>query len=121
MNRPMLLIDDDKTFLETLARSLQRRGENVLAASNTEDALHMLQKFNPDRAVLDMNLAGESGLQLLTKMLEISPQLRIIVLTGYASIVTAVDAMKQWKFKPATLNGKPVTVYYNLTVNFKLQ
>jgi two-component system response regulator RegA len=95
MNRPLLLIDDDKVFLETLARSLQRRGETVLIASNSEEALQAIREFNPDRAVLDLNLAGESGLQLLTQMLEQSPQLRIIMLTGYASIVTAVDAMKR--------------------------
>lgn len=95
MKHALLLIDDDKTFLETLSRSLQRRGENVITASTSAEALDALHVHQPDRAVLDMNLAGESGLQLLPQLLAESPQLRVVVLTGYASIVTAVDAIKR--------------------------
>jgi two-component system response regulator RegA len=106
MSAPLLLVDDDGVFLEALARSLRRRGETVLTARNAAEALAQLGASAPDRAVLDLNLEGDSGLQLLQLLHERAPALRIVILTGYGSIATAVEAMRRGAFnylcKPAT-------------------
>lgn len=91
----LLLIDDDEVFLQSLARSLGRRGEDVLTASHASQALELLKTHHVDRVVLDLNLAGESGMQLLPLLLQQQPALRVIMLTAYASVVTAVEAIKR--------------------------
>lgn len=91
----LLLIDDDEVFLQSLARSLQRKGETVLTAGTAQQALGLLAVQDVDRAVLDLNLAGESGMQLLPQLLQQQPELRVIMLTAYASVVTAVEAIKR--------------------------
>lgn len=95
MNESILLIDDDMVFLTSLARSLQRKGEIVLTASSPSDAMDLLVAHAPDKVVLDLNLNGESGLQLLLKILTQRPQTRVVLLTAYASVVTAVEAIKR--------------------------
>lgn len=91
----LLLIDDDEVFLQSLARSLQRRGEDVLTATQAQQALALVATHDVDRVVLDLNLAGESGMQLLPQLLQRQPDLRVIMLTAYASVVTAVEAIKR--------------------------
>jgi two-component system response regulator RegA len=90
-----LLIDDDETFASTLARSLSRRGIHTEIAHNPERALELVSGGGATRCVLDLNLAGESGLQLLPEMLNAKPDLEVVILTGYGSIATAVEAMRQ--------------------------
>ncbi|MCG2581095.1 MAG: response regulator [Marinobacter sp.] len=90
-----LLIDDDEAFLTVLQRSLARHGIDSGVATNGADALAKLQEGQPQRCVLDLNLAGESGLQLLPVLLSENPDLEILILTGYGSIATAVDAMRR--------------------------
>ncbi|MDY6798349.1 MAG: response regulator [Pseudomonadota bacterium] len=90
-----LLVDDDKTFLQVLQRSLKRRGIGAECACIGSEALALLSSRPFGRCVLDLNLAGESGLQLLSEMLEQQPNLEILVLTGYGSIATAVEAMRR--------------------------
>lgn len=89
-----LLIDDDETFARVLARSLTRRGQRVEVAHDAERALALLAGTAFDHAVLDLNLAGDSGLRLLPRLLALQPGLPVVVLTGYASIATAVEAIK---------------------------
>lgn len=90
----LLIVDDNEVFLQTLERSLQRRGYEVGAASAAEAALLRAQVDLPDRVVLDLNLGGESGLKLIPRLLDVHPAMRIVVLTGYASIATAVEAIR---------------------------
>lgn len=90
----LLIIDDDVAFATVLARSLTRRGYTVRHAANPEAALADVAAAAPPYIVLDLNLAGESGLRLLPLLLEKAPAARILVLTGYASIATAVEAVK---------------------------
>lgn len=103
----ILLIDDDVVFAGVLARGLQRRGHQPLLAHDAAEALLAIARL-PDAVILDLNLAGESGLRLLPELLAIAPQVRILVLTGYASIATAVDAVKlgavNYLAKPATVD-----------------
>ena len=100
-----LLIDDDEAFASVLRRALTRQGYLARVAGNVEAALAALAESLPSHIVLDLNLAGESGLRLLPLLRERAPQALILVLTGYASIATAVDAIKlgaaQYLAKPA--------------------
>ena len=91
----LLLIDDDPLFLQTLGRSLQRRGTEVATAHNSTDALQTLQHNSFDLILLDLNLDGASGLKLLQQILALQPHARIVMLTAYASVATAVDAIKR--------------------------
>ena len=90
-----LLVADAETFAPTLARSLGRRGIRAEVALNPAQALERLSQTQADRCVLDLNLAGESGLQLLPDLLSLRPDLDVLILTGYGSIATAVEAMRK--------------------------
>jgi len=92
---PLLLIDDDPVFSATLARSLQRRGYQVLTAADGTAALACLGQQDYELILLDLNLEGESGLQLLTQIRQQQPAARVVMLTAYASVATAVDAIKR--------------------------
>lgn len=89
-----LLVDDDITFSTTLSRSLKRRGYIVVIAHSVEDALLCCEDFTPDKAVIDLKLETRSGLSLIPLLRDRFPALRMIVLTGYSSIATTVDAIK---------------------------
>lgn len=91
----MLLIDDDSVFLQTMARSLTRRGEQILTAESAEEALRLVQQYRPEKILLDLNLGGDSGLQLLPQLLQALPGCYVVMLTGYASVATAVEAIKK--------------------------
>lgn len=109
MNDTLLVIDDDATFNGVLVRALGRRGFAVQGATGAEEALALAEEMQPDRVVLDLNLGGLSGLTLIPRLLAIAPQVRIVVLTGYASIATAVDAVKlgavQYLAKPVEVDA----------------
>ena len=92
----LLLIDDDPVFLTMLARSLKRRGWDSLSAHDEAEALSLLAAppAGIDGVLLDLNLAGYSGLRLIGPVREALPTVPVVVLTGYASIATAVDAIK---------------------------
>lgn len=91
----ILLIDDDEIFLQSLARSLERKGERVWQATHAHTAMSHLSEKTITRVVLDLNLNGESGLQVLLQILNAFPETRVIMLTAYASVVTAVEAIKR--------------------------
>ena len=101
----LLLIDDDDRFRAVLGRSLQRRGFQVTTADGPAAALALCAARAPEYVVLDLNLAGQSGLGLIQPLLELAPRARILILTGYASIPTVVSAIKlgavQYQAKPA--------------------
>ncbi len=111
MNRPctdcpsLLLVDDDTTFCGVLSRALEKRGFAVTVAHSVEQALPLAQANPPEYAVVDLKMAGASGLVLIQALHELDAATRIVVLTGYASIATAVEAVKlgatQYLAKPA--------------------
>jgi len=102
-----LLVDDDATFSRVLASALTRRGGEVVCAENSAEALTHCASAPIERVVLGLKLEGESGLTLLKKLMALQPQLRVVVLTGYSSISTAVTAVKlgavQYLCKPASV------------------
>lgn len=89
-----LLIDDDAVFRGVLARALGRRGQRVREAASAEAALAAVRTQAPERVLLDLRLERDSGLRLLPELLALAPAAEVVVLTGYASITTAVDAIK---------------------------
>lgn len=89
-----LLIDDEQHYLDILARSLCRQGFECLCANNSQQALTLLAQHDIDKIVLDLKINNESGLVLLEQIRQLKPQVKIIMLTGYSSIATAVEAVK---------------------------
>jgi len=89
-----LIVDDDPVFSQVLARSLTRRGYNTLVAESAEAAIPLAEKHKPDLATVDLKMDGDTGLLLLPKLLEIVPECKVVILTGYSSIATAVEAIK---------------------------
>lgn len=94
-DRPrLLLVDDDATFCSVLSRALETRGFQVGVAHTVAEALSRIQDSPPEYAVIDLKLPGQSGLALVSRLKALSERTRIVVLTGYASIATAVEAIK---------------------------
>ena len=93
--RELLVVEDDDAFARTLQRSFERRGYTVLRAASLEEVKGVLAKHRPGHAVVDLKLAGgASGLACVQHLSEHDPDMVIVVLTGYASIATAVEAIK---------------------------
>ena len=108
----LLLVDDDAVFARVLGRALNARGFSVRTATSSHEAMAQLSSdggLRLDFAILDLNLGGNSGLKLIGAIRRASPACRIVVLTGYASISTAVDAIKlgadQYLAKPIEVDA----------------
>lgn len=91
----LLIVDDDEVFAETLARACRRRGCEAVTAGNGQGALAALSDPSISGCVLDLRIADESGLQLIPELLQRRPGLRILMLTGYSAIATAVEAIRR--------------------------
>lgn len=106
-----LLVDDDEVFCKTLSKSLLHRGINSIVAHNNSSALEQLKEHSHtvSHAVVDLNIGNDSGLNLIPQLLSIKPKLTIVVLTGYSSIATTVEAIKRGAFnylcKPASADA----------------
>ena len=90
----VLVVDDDKAFCQALAGALRRRGLAVVVAHNYDDALAEAEAWSPDRAVVDLRMPGRSGLELVAALRRVDPSIAVVVLTGYGSIATAIEAIK---------------------------
>lgn len=90
----MLLVDDDAVFVEVLARAMAKRGFEMETARAFQDALVMIEQRLHDFAVVDLKMPGGSGLALVERLKQRNPGIRIVVLTGFASVATAVEAIK---------------------------
>ena len=90
-----LLVDDDEIFSSVMARSLGRRGHTAEVAADGNQAQALLRASSFDIVVVDLKLENESGLNLIPALKAIRPSARILMLTGYASIATAVEAVKR--------------------------
>ena len=93
--RPLLIVDDDATFVRVLTRAMTSRGFEVLSASRADEARALSRRHQPRHCVLDLKLGEENGLRLIPELHELVPDMRILLLTGYASIATAVEAIKR--------------------------
>ncbi|MHB9119061.1 MAG: response regulator transcription factor [Burkholderiales bacterium] len=90
----LLLVDDDQVFCGVLAKALKKRGYDVTLAHDVESALVSAIANPPEYAVIDLKMPGPSGLALVKRLKELDNQTRIVVLTGYASVATAIEAIK---------------------------
>lgn len=90
----ILVVDDDDVFRERLARALRTRGFEVTTAAEYTAAMAVASVDSPELAVVDLRMPGRSGLELVRDLLAIDETTRIVVLTGYGSIATAVDAIR---------------------------
>jgi two-component system response regulator RegA len=93
--RPLLIVDDDATFARVLARAIGSRGFETLTAGSAEEARALARRHQPRYCVLDLKLGEENGLKLIPELHMLVPDMRILLLTGYASIATAVEAIKR--------------------------
>ena len=101
----ILLVDDDETFCRVLNKAIKRRGYCVTTATNIAEAMTIAKDQQPVYAIVDLRIGDESGLNLVESLIKTNPKIHIVMLTGYASIATAVQAIKlgakQYLTKPA--------------------
>jgi two-component system response regulator RegA len=101
----LLLVDDDITFCKVLGAALEKRGFSVCVAHSVEQAIPLAKANPPEFAIVDLKMGGAPGLALIKVLHKLDPNTRIVMLTGYASIATAVEAIKlgatQYLAKPA--------------------
>lgn len=96
LRRPLrlLLVDDDENHCWAMGRAFEKRGYATRAASSVQDACHLLTRWAPDYAVIDLRMPGSSGLSLIHHVKAANAQACVVILSGYASIATAVEAIK---------------------------
>ncbi|MGI9442863.1 MAG: response regulator transcription factor [Rubripirellula sp.] len=90
----ILLVDDTFVLRERLSTAMEQRGFRVETAGNYEEAIDVFRKRPTELAVLDLRMPGKSGLELLRKLLDIAPDTRIIILSGFGSIPASIDAVR---------------------------
>ena len=93
-DRSLLLVDDDRPFLQRMSRALEQRGFDVVTAESVEEGLAALKRSAPACAVVDMRLADGNGLDVIGALQRAREDARVVVLTGYGNIATAVTAVK---------------------------
>ena len=107
-NPVLLLVDDDEVYCEVLGDALTKRNFEVSIAYNLTTALQLARDIEPEYAVIDLRIGTESGLELVKQLAALDENTRIIMLTGYASVATAVESIKlgaiHYLTKPATAN-----------------
>lgn len=104
----ILLVDDDQTFTSVMTRGFGRRGFDVRSCNDPTTAVDACRDFQPSHILLDLNMPEKSGLVLLPELLTAAPGAKLVVLTGYSSIATAVEATKfgatNYLCKPASID-----------------
>ncbi len=93
--RSLLIVDDDEAFRTRLARAFRDRGLDVRCAAHAAEALPFARAESPELAVVDLRMPGASGLDLVSQLKEIDPATNVVVLTGYGSIATALEAVRR--------------------------
>jgi two-component system response regulator RegA len=93
-DRSLLIVEDDKSFLQRLARAMEGRGFTVTTAETVADGITQLETASPAFAVVDMRLEDGNGLDVISALKRRRPDARAIILTGYGNIATAVNAVK---------------------------
>lgn len=103
----ILVVDDDKPFASALLLALRRRGFEVFVAHDVDEGLSEARAWHPERVVVDLRMPGKGGLEFVETLSQEAPETAIVVLTGYGSIATAVEAIKLGAVQYLT---KPVSV-----------
>lgn len=90
----LLLVEDDERLRSRLATAFQQRGLDVREADDVASALQILEADDPELVLVDLRMPGESGLELIRYVKRHDPETRVVVLTGYGSIATALEAVR---------------------------
>jgi len=90
----LLLVDDDPVFRQRLATALEARGIEVRTAGDIAEALDLARQESPELALVDLRMPGGSGLELVRELKALDPATQVVVLTGYGSIATALEAVR---------------------------
>ena len=93
-DRSLLIIDDDRPFRQRLVRAMEKRGFDVESAESVEEGMALVREIHPAFAVVDLRLEDGNGLDIVTVLHEVRPEARVVMLTGYGNIATAVAAVK---------------------------
>jgi two-component system response regulator RegA len=93
-NPRLLLVDDDETFCSVLKPALEKRNYEVIVAHDVTSGIQLADQYEPEYAIIDLRIGYESGLEMVEKLISLDDNTRIVVLTGFASIATAVEAIK---------------------------
>jgi two-component system, response regulator RegA len=113
----LLLVDDDEVLCQVLSRALSKRHFNVQVAYSFDQALASARQYPPEFAVVDLRIGFDSGLSVIKALVESEPGIRIVVLTGYASISTAVESIKlgaiHYLTKPAEVDDIIQAFYHD--------
>jgi two-component system response regulator RegA len=126
VTKRILVVDDDRAFCRALGAALRRRGHETLIAHDVKEGKEEATAWQPSHAVLDLRMPEQSGLELLEHLCRQHPKVRVVVLTGYGSIPTAVEAVKlgaiQYLTKPVStdtllnaLDGRAPDVFVEST------
>ena len=94
IEQTLLIVDDDQVFTTVLARAMRKRFVRVEVASSVEQAVAVARSCQPDKIVLDLKIHQSSGLDIIAQLCTLVPGVEIVVLTGYSSIATTVEAIK---------------------------
>ena len=94
MTHAVLIVEDEAVLAKNMCTYLERHGFTVAVAASAEEGLERMASFRPDAVVLDFNLPGIDGLQMLARLRAQDPDLAVIMVTGHGSVELAVDAMK---------------------------
>lgn len=110
----VLVVDDDEAFRTRLARAFADRGHPTRSAATADEALALAAEESPEWAIVDLRVGEDSGLRITEGLLRVDPTTRIVLLTGYGSIATAVSAMKLGAVDYATKPTDPETLVAKL-------
>lgn len=118
MDKPnLLLVDDDETFCSVLRPALEKRNFQVSIANDVKSGIALAEKTEPEYAVIDLRIGHDSGLEMVKKLISLDGNTQIIMLTGFASIATAVEAIKlgaiHYLTKPANADEIVNALYKN--------
>jgi len=118
MDKPnLLLVDDDETFCSVLKPALEKRNFQVSVANDVKQGIALAEQTEPEYAVIDLRIGHDSGLEMVKKLISLDGNTQIIMLTGFASIATAVEAIKlgaiHYLTKPANADEIVNALYKN--------
>lgn len=118
MDKPnLLLVDDDETFCSVLKPALEKRNFQVSVANAIKQGIVLAEQTEPEYAVIDLRIGHDSGLEMVKKLMSLDDNTQIIILTGFASIATAVEAIKlgaiHYLTKPANADEIINALYKN--------
>ena len=113
----LLLVDDDETFCSVLRPALEKRDFQVSVANDVKTGISLAEQTEPEYAVIDLRIGHDSGLEMVKKLISLDDNTQIVMLTGFASIATAVEAIKlgaiHYLTKPANADEIVNALYKN--------